>query len=412
MPAFFPLSTRSRVVVASFLTQAFVLGGVFSYGVFIPILESELGWSRTLLSASSSVAFLVMGILAIVVGRFNDTLGPRWVLSFTGVVCGLGFILMSFMSAPWQLVLFFGLFVGIGLSAHDVATLSTVAMWFDRRRGVMTGVVKTGTACGQVIMPLVATALFVWLGWRSALLILGIGIGVSLLLVAQWMQRPASEPSLTPASVPDSTLDSAPAPIPEREGISYADARRSKTLWVMCAIQFCFFPALMTIPLHAVAHAKDLGMSSQSAATVLSTLGGASILGRLAVGLLFDKIGGKFALKACLILLVMGLLPLLVIDNGNWLYLFAFVYGSAHGGLFTVVSPTIAEYFGMKAHGAIFGTILFFGTLGGAVGPILAGIIFDTTGSYQVAFQILIILTCCGLILASWLKPVVIKQNN
>ena len=82
------------------------------------------------------------------------------------------------------------------------------------------------------------------------------------------------------------------------------------------------------------------------------------------------------------------------------------VYGFAHGALFVVVSPTAAEYFGMRAHGAIFGTILFFGTLGGSVGPILTGLTFDALGSYQPAFITLALAAALGLGLARTLpKP-------
>ena len=404
MPAGPFSSVRSRVVVASFLTQAFILGGVFSYGVFIPILETELGWSRTLLSAASSVGFLVMGMLAIPAGRLSDIVGPRLVLSVTGVLCGSGFVLMSTMEQPWQLILFFGLFVGIGLSSHDVVTLSTVAKWFDRRRGIMTAVVKIGTASGQMLIPIFASALFVWWGWRTALLVLGVIIAIMLLLVSQWMQRPVQALSGSAAKANGKSSAKTGSLL---TGVTIADAKRSRTLWLMCAIQFCFFPALMTIPLHIVAHAKDLGMTTQVAATVLSTLGGASIAGRLLIGLLFDRVGGKLSLKTCLTVLATSLVTFLIVNDAQWLYLCALIYGIAHGGLFTVVSPTIAEYFGMKAHGAIFGTVVFFGTLGARLGPILAGIIYDWQGSYQLAFQILIVLACIGLIMASTLKPVV-----
>ncbi|MBX2882000.1 MAG: MFS transporter [Granulosicoccus sp.] len=383
---------RIRVVVAAFLTQAIIIGCMFSYGVFFKILEEEMGWSRTILSASSSVAFLTMGVLAIVGGRLNDRYGPRWVLSISGVLTGLGYVLMSQVTESWQLLIFFGLFIGVGLSTHDVVTLSTVASWFDKRRGAMTGVVKTGTACGQMILPVVATLLVSIYGWRSALIIIGVGVAASLLLISQWMRRP--------------TENKAAAQQVQSEvwGLSFAQAKRTRILWTLCAIQFCFFPALMTIPLHILVHATDLGMTTVKAATVLSLIGGSSILGRLSIGMLLDKLGGRTSLIFCLLPLALSLGSLLIIENPSNLYLFALAYGIAHGGLFTVVSPTVAEYFGMKAHGAIFGVILFFGTLGGAAGPLLAGVLFDLLGSYQLTFALLSALALAGLLLAISLR--------
>ena len=391
------LSIRSRVVIASCLTQAIIIGCMFSYGVYFKILEEELGWSRTLLSASTSIMFLVMGFAAILVGKLNDRYGPRWVLSIAGISTGIGYCLFSGITMPWQLLAVFTLFVGIGLSAHDVVTLSTVASWFDKRRGIMTGVVKTGTAMGQVFMPILVTLLIASFGWRESLMVLGITVGVVLLIVAQWMQFPAHRKSAS------SSKTQSPESI--TQGLSYEQARRSPALWVLCAIQFCYFPTLITIPLHIVVHSSDLGMTTAKAATVLSMIGACSIVGRLSIGALFDKIAGKRALILCLVPLVLSLFSLLFIDQANWLFGFALVYGIAHGGLFTVVSPTVAEYFGMRAHGAVFGTIVLFGTLGGAAGPLLAGITFDKTGSYDFAFITLATLATIAMVLALRLKP-------
>lgn len=387
--------TRTRVVVAAFLTQTLIIGGIFSYGVFLPVLESEFGWSRTLLSAASSLAFLTMGFLAFFGGRLNDRYGPRWLLSFTGAVTGLGYIMMSVMNAPWQLLVFNGLFVGIGLSTHDVVTLSTVAGWYQKKRGLMTGIVKTGSATGQVLMPIIVTAIIAIAGWRSTMLIMGVFIGVSLVFVAQWMQRSASAHSSSINNAVNPDLNA---------GFSFEQARRTRLMWTMCAIQLLIFPTLTSIPLHIVSHAIDLGMNTATAATVLSLIGAASIAGRLAIGLLYDRIGGRLALAACLLPMMGVLASLLFIQNPVFLYVFAFFYGFAHGGLFTAMSPTIAEFFGMKAHGAIFGCVLFFGALGGALGPVVTGIIFDRTGSYDLAFTILTLFVTSSFVLAMTLK--------
>ena len=135
-------------------------------------------------------------------------------------------------------------------------------------------------------------------------------------------------------------------------------------------------------------------------ATLLSVIGGASVVGRLAVGGAVDRIGGRLAYSVCLIPLIASLAALTVVENVQLLFVVMALYGFGHGGLFTVVAPTVGEFFGMKAHGAIFGTVLFFGTIGGSVGPILAGAVFDWTGGYATAFAALALMAAIALALA------------
>jgi MFS family permease len=173
---------------------------------------------------------------------------------------------------------------------------------------------------------------------------------------------------------------------------------------LLCAIQACFFPVLTTIPLHIIAHGTDLGMTPTMAAYVLSTVGACSIAGRLLIGAAVDKLGGRNAYLICFMVLLSSLILLRFNTYTALLFLFAAPYGFAHGGLFTVVSPTIAEYFDMKSHSSVFGSVVFWGTLGGAAGPLIAGQVFDKTGSYNLAFSALIGLVLLGLLLVSRLK--------
>lgn len=377
------MNPKYLTVFGACLTQFTVIGLLFSFGLFFKVFEAEFGWSRTLLSACSALAFLVMGVLAMAGGRLSDRFGPTRVLSVTGVLYGLGYVLMSQVSAPWQMFVIFGLFLGLGMSTHDVVTLSTIARWFENRRGIMTGVVKVGTAFGQMAMPPIVAFLILTLGWRSATVAMGIGAAILLLIAALSMSRPP-EPVRGPSDAP-------PA------GLSFAQARGSRLFWTLCAIQFLFFPSLMTVPLHLAVHGMDLGMTAPKAAVLLSVIGAASVAGRLIVGGLVDRIGGKNAFLLCFGALICGLAGFLLTQMHVLLFCVVAIYGFGHGGFFTVVSPTVAEYFGMRAHGAVFGTVLFFGTVGGSVGPILAGLAFDVTGSYQIAFFSLLTLAVIGL---------------
>ena len=380
------IDPRYAVVVGAFLTQFMVIGLLFAYSLFFKTFEDEFGWSRTTLSAAASLAFLMMGVLAAVLGHLGDRFGPKPVLAFTGVMHGLGFALISEISEPWHLFVIFGVFIGLGMSTHDVVTLSTVARWFDKRRGMMTGVVKSGTAAGQMLLPLAAAFLIATQGWRDAAMILGLGAAVFLLIGALLMKTPPPADALA-------TSDAS------SKGEGLTSVLRSRVFWTLCAIQFLFLPSLTTVPLHVPVHGMDLGMSTTHAATLLSVIAGASVVGRLAIGTFADRIGGKRGLVLCFLPLIAALLALLAIDQPSLLFVAALAYGFGHGGLFTIIAPTIAEFFGTRAVGAIFGTVVFFGTIGGAIGPILAGRIFDTTGSYTPAFMTLAGMAVLGLVL-------------
>ena len=379
------LDPRYLVVFGACLTQFTIIGLLLSYGLFFKTFEAEFGWSRTLLSSGSALAFLVMGLFAAFGGRLNDNYGPRRVLAFTGLISSLGFILLSNMSHAWELVLIFGFFIGAGMSTHDVVTLSTIARCFQKRRGIMTGVVKVGTALGQVTIPPIVALLLVAYGWRPTFMIMGF-TGLILLLIAAWAIG-------VNASQVRSEKDKV------NSGFSFSEARKSRIFWLFCAIEFLFLPSLATVPFHIVVHGMDLGLTATVAATLVSTMAAASIIARLAVGSLFDRVGGKWTFASCLIMLLASLIALIFIKTPNPLFAAMIVYGFAHGGLFTVVSPAVAEYFGVKAHGALFGSILFFGTISGSIAPIFAGYIFDTTGSYTNAFHVLLAMAFIGLCL-------------
>ena len=158
--------------------------------------------------------------------------------------------------------------------------------------------------------------------------------------------------------------------------------------------------------LHIVPHGIDLGLAPATAVTVLSLIGGSSIVGRILLGSTFDRIGAKRSLGACFLLLLATLILLRLSTDPRLLFVFAPIYGIAHGGFFAIASPSVAHYFGMRSHGMIFGFVLFFGTLGGTVGPLLSGRIFDVTGSYDIAFVAMIGFAMFGLLMSLALRRV------
>lgn len=390
------MDKRYLIVLGAILVQAVTIGCVFSYGVFFTVLEDEFGWSRTLLSAASAIAFFNMGFFAIAAGQLSDRFGPRGVLFFTALCTGIAYILMYFLSSPWQLLVIYSLFVALGLGSHDVVTLSTIARWFPRRRGIMSGIIKVGTAFGQMIVPVIAVALIAAAGWRSAFLVQGIG-ALAILVTGAWLIGLKPSDKVETGRAIESNV--------KPEGVPISEAKRDTGFLVLCAIQFFFFGSVITIPTHIVPHGIDSGLTPAQSASILSVIAAFSIAGRLFIGRFVDTIGGKRAYNFCLLLLFLSIVSLLLIEDGRLLFAFGALYGVAHGGMFTVVSPTVAEYFGMRSHGAIFGVVVFTGTVGGSLLPIITGLIFDKLGSYQWAFILMATMVFISLMLSLRLAP-------
>ena len=395
----------SYVIAAScFGIQAVGIGTYFSFGVLFNPLISEFGWSRASIAGASSLAFLLMGLLGIGIGRLNDRIGPRKLMTVTGIFFGLGYLLMSGLENIWQLYLFFGVIFGIGLSSIDVIAMTTIARWFVRKRGVVTGIVKVGTGAGQMTIPFLASLLVISYGWRHACVLIGIAVLIILVIIAQLMRRDPGMMGLLPDG------DEAGGPVGEAsmevEGLTLGEAVRTRQFWTICAVNLFVVFCLLLIMVHIVPFAIDIEVSATKAAGVLSTIGGVSMAGRFFSGITIDRIGSKKVMIGCFILLIVALLWLQVTKEVWMIYLFAAVYGIAHGSFFTAISPIIAEFFGIKAHGALFGIAMFCGTFGGAVGPLLAGYIFDVTGAYDLAIWICILMSALGFVLVSLLKPI------
>jgi len=385
-----------------------MFGTFYSFGVFFKPLSAEFGWTRTATSGAYSLAAFLSGLLAIVMGRLTDRFGPRIVMTLGGFLLGLGYLLMSQVSAIWQLYLFYGVVVGVGMSGAFVPPLSTVARWFVKRRGIMTGFVVAGIGIGTLIIPPAATWLIESLSWSTAYIVIGAIALVLIILAAQFLRLDPRQMGL----LPDGEKKEAAGLNLHARGFSLREAMASWQLWVLFAILFCFGYCLHTIIAHIANYATDIEISATVAAGILAVIGGLSILGRIATGSITDRIGSKSPLIVNLILMS-GALFWLVVTGELWmLYLFAVIFGFAYGGLAAMESPIVAELFGLSSHGVVMGVASFGFTAGGAVGPLVAGRIFDMLGSYQIAFLVCTVVGISGIILAWLLRPPVSKGGT
>jgi len=398
----FPHVFYGYYIIASFiLILTFIHGLHSSYGVFFNSLLEEFQCTRAALSGAHSIGFLIGGFAAIILGRLSDKIGPRIILTVAGIVSGLGYFLMSQMTSLWQLYLFYGLIVNIWPMSADVIALSTVARWFVKRRGFVSGLVKAGTGLGMMLTPLLASFLISTQGLRTTYIIISIILVASIVPLSQVLRRDPSLKGLSPyGAEQDMASDSIGG------GYSFKEALHTKQFWMLCGTMLTVWFCANSLLVHIIPHAVDSGIAPSRAAGLVSILGGVSIAGRIGVATIGDKIGLRKALLGCFILTLI-MLTWLNFSSEYWqLALFTFIYGFGHGGFFALIAPLLAEMFGTKALGSLFGIVTFCATVGGSIGPFILGMVFDNTGSYQIGFLILIATVGIGFSIVLLLKPV------
>jgi len=391
------------VVIAGFFIMMVLWGTIYSYGVFFKPMADDFGWTRAMTSGAYSLYMVLHGALYIVTGRLTDRFGPRKVMTVCSVILGAGFLLMSQVNAIWQLYLFYGVLIGIGASGGTVPVLTTVARWFVKRRGLMTAVAATGIGVGTIIMPLIARWLISTHDWHFSYIIVGIVVSVVLVVSAQFLRRDPAQMGQLPYG--GSEIEH-PGLLVQAEGFSFREAIRTKPFWLFSTIMFLFGCVAQATMVHIVPHATDLGISATVAAGLMAIIGAASIGGRIGMGGAADRVGKRWVLFCIYALFLIAFL-LVIPARELWaLYLFAVVFGLAYGGAEALISPVVAELFGLKALGAILGATIFAATLGGTVTPLMSGYIFDVTTSYQSAFVVLAAFSVVALVLVLLLKPI------
>jgi MFS family permease len=389
------------IVVVAFLMMLLMHGTLNTFGIFFKPLSTYFDWNSALTSGAFSLSISLLGLLAVATGRLTDRFGPRVVLSGCGFFLGLGYLLMSQTSATWQLYLFYGVVIAIGMSGCFVPFISTVARWFVKRRGLMTGVTVAGVGAGTMIIPPLANWLISNHGWRTSYAIMGFVVLAVIILAAQFLRRNPAQMRQLPYGHNEIPADSSNLRV---RGFSLKEAMRTRQFRLLCVALLSFSFQLQTIMVHIVPLATEVGISTTAAANIFIALGALSIVGRIAIGSASDRIGIRSALIICFILVTAALVWLLVAEEMWMFYLFAIVFGLAAGGIAALISPSVAELFGLSSHGVIVGVVVLIMSVGAALGPVLAGGIFDTTGSYDWAFVVCTVVAVIGLVSAVLLR--------
>jgi len=389
------------VVAASFIIMILAWGLYVVFGVFFNPLLVAFGWTRATLSGAYSLSTILQGVLGIPVGGLVDRFGPRIVVTVCGVFLGAGYLLMSQVDSVWHIYLFYGVITGIGMSGLWVPLLSPISRWFVARRSMMTGIVISGLTIGQLIGPLIISRLIVAYDWRLTFIITG---GVTLLIIVVFAQLLRRDPGKSgqSSSLNGEDVQITPSPV----GYDLKEAVRTVQFWLGFIILFCFGYSAMSITVHLVTHITGLGISDISAADVLAVNGGVGIIGNFIVGgIIGDRIGNKKVFLIGFALMVASLAWLLPSRDLWTFHLFAVILGIALGSIGTSESPLVARLFGLKNHGLIYAVFALGFTIGGALGPYIAGYIYDVTDSYHYAFLVCIALTGIGFVLTVILKP-------
>ena len=389
------------VVIAGFLVMTIMFGAQYSFGVFFKPVLTEFGWTRAMTSGAYSLYIILHGLSCIITGRLTDRYGPRLVVTICGLFLGTGYLLMSQINAIWQLYLFYGVFSSLGMSSY-VPLLSVVTRWFVRRRGLMTGIVVSGVGAGTIVMPPLATQLIASYGWRTSYIVVGCIALVGIALASQFLRREPAQMGQVPYGADEVKSD---FPDLDAQGLSVREAVHTIQFWLLGAVFFSFLFTEHMLLVHIVPHATDIGISAANAASILSIIGGLSIVGRISVGSASDRIGNKPSLVIVFGLMAIALFWLLVARELWMLNLFAIVFGFSYGASVLLQSTTVAGLFGTRSHGAILGMVVFVAAIGGAIGPLIAGRIFYIENSYYLAFLACAVLSVIGFVLALFLKP-------
>ncbi len=376
-----------------------MIWGTFNaFGVFFESFTKEFGWTRAMTSGASALNTIIFGILCVFSASLSERVGPRRVMTLCGIILGISYLLMAQLTRTWELYLYFGVFVAIGMSPY-IPLLSLVPQWFTTNRGRMNAIVLSGMGLGIMIVPPTAGYLISVWEWRNSYLAIGVFTLIVMVAASQFLRSLPNQFLHGKKSRPVLGL-----PDQRNEGLTLRQVIRTRQFVLICLLYFSFLFCLVAITVHIVIHAIGQGIPATRAALTLSLIGGACIVGMNVMGNIADRFSNKIALGISYSLMGLSLVWLIP-SHSEWsFHLFSVAFGFAYGGMQVLFSPLVAELFGTRSHGVILATGALVGSLGAAIGPVVAGYIFDTLGSYTIAFILCAMLAFTGLI-STFLLP-------
>ena len=378
-------------VVGATASIVFLTGGTFFYGfsaLFNPI-EDEFGWSRASVSFAYSLRSEVGGLAALAVGFLVDRFGSRRLMVIGVVLVAIGFMLLSRIHS---LPAFYGavIVIAIGMSATGGPVgMVAIAHWFRRKRGRALALMTAGAGTSGV-MVLVLEGLIQSFGWRDAVFLMGVvQLAVCVPLALTIRNKPA-DLGLMPDGDPVVRADGSAAVAVAAEGLTAVQAIKLPSFWLMAMAVMLTNLGMIAVIVHQIPYfTKSLGLSEGLAAGTVAAMTLISLSGRFGFGAMADAIDKRFVLATSFGLCAVALLMYATLYE-SWQIIYALpVFAIGWGGIIPVRPAFQAEYFGMKAFGAIQGIVFTVATLGGLIGPVFAGWMYDETESYRLAFVLL-----------------------
>lgn len=366
----------------------------YLFGVLVVPIQHDLGWTRTSLSGAYSLSFAIAGLLGVPIGRLVDLWGARGLMTAGSLLAALCLALLSRVSAQWQFYVLWALGLGLAMAlTFYPVTFTVVTNWFQRRRGSAMALLTTLGGFASVIYIPFAGALIAALDWRRALLVMAATqLAICLPIHAALVRRHPEDHGLRPDG--DDTRRAAEAEA--LDGHAVGQALRACAFWTLTAYSGLSLMAHAVILAHVVPYLIGRGYDPVFAATAAGLLGVASLPARLVLNLASNRFGPKPMLVLSTALQVLGVALLLGATNLAVLWLYVAVYGFAFGAVSPLRASVLAEQFGRRAYGAITAIHGVPASMLGAVGPLVAGVLYDRLGDYQLA----LILTAGAFLLA------------
>ncbi len=380
------------VAAVAFLALVGAAGFRAAPGALMVPLHDEFGWSTSVMSLAVSINLVLFGLTAPFAAALMDRFGVRRVVACALTLVALGAGSSVFMTASWQLLVCWGVLIGLGTGSMALVFAATIAnRWFEQRRGLVMGVLTAGSATGQLVFLPIVAGLADHAGWRPASLVVAAAALVVVPVVWVVVRDFPEDRGVRPFGAGDGW-----APPPRQhggatrralEGLAFAS--RQRAFWALAgAFAICGATTNGLIGIHFIPSAHDHGMSSTTAAGLLAVVGVFDIVGTIASGWLTDKFDPRVLLVAYYAFRGLGLLllPQLLADSVHpSMVLFIVIYGL---DWVATVPPTAAlcrEAFGERGT-IVFGWVFASHQVGAAVAALGAGVIRDQLGAYTWAW--------------------------
>ena len=387
--------TRRPVALAAIgVTLGLTYGVWYSYSVFLVALLHEFGWSRSVLAGAFSVFTLVHGAANPFIGTLCDRIGPRRLVVFGGAALGLALAGNGFIATPGGLYLGFGLATALAVACCGwVPAVVLVQRQFMDRLGLSLGIVSSGIGLGMLVVVPLCQVLIESLGWRAAWQILG-AICAGWIVPAAWFLT--SDEVRRPAAAAPSRA--AQAQGAAARDLSLGEAIRTQPFWLVLGAYFFGNVCSQTLHVHQVAFLVDHGMAAMAAASVVGVVGVASVFGKTGGGWLSDRFEREviYVIGIAILVAAVGALALVgAAPSRAGAFGFAVLLGVGYSATASITPAMLSDRFRGPSFGLILGMGLLGSALGSALGPWMAGSLFDATGSYAIAF---VIAAACGLL--------------